>query len=866
MKNASFQFCDFRESDLSLADFSGSDLTNSSFEGADLNGIILSKATIEGCDFYSAENLSKEAFYSTFSYQVGDLEDINLSLDLSGWDFSGKNLKGSRFYDANLDGVSFDGADLQDCYFGTSLENVRFSNAEIAGATFLGEYLYEGKSLNIEQLVSTAGYKTGNLIDLTLSGSELRGIDLSGVDLSNGYFRKVNFRDADFSHADLNEAEFYMSELDHADFSGAMLRNAQFANHDLSTVNFEKSDVSYGDFRGAALPDEFERKISSETQWYIPSDGVFHESIVVPEGDELLLRGWRRNSYSFNPDRGISPMSVNGDFTAMPGSTIETVSKLTKLDAENVNLYGTLSVAGDLDISGNVNIGDGINRAVNNIVSADFTVSGDYVLNPLSVLSLSGYLRLDISGSLQLHEKSLIRLEENIDSSSKIRFNDLENSLFEAELVSANPLFKFSGTLVESENQWSDYHYAYEFEKEKLKLSAFAPKGITEDLVRMIDTAANLEALPEQLMQELDDALEPEVAEQVLRKMTPEAADAVRLSTLSGIHSFNSSLWQLTDDGSAGSLKLSGYNGFGGLQLADSGTDSEVVADAVAATKAGTASVSGWTLSGNLYGMYADRDTASDHRGYRVSAGGAIVALDHAFNQRFHSGLACGYNEGNTEFKDSAGSAQTEAFRLGPYFGGSFSNWNFGGALTLGVNTVEQSRKLNSGDELESDYKAFDASLYSTIGYSFYPERDQTFSLKPSLSLEYIHYHQENYTEEGGSAALDVDARSFDSLQTVLGLQLRKEILTRKGKLVPEVFLGWRHEFLEPDSTMLSHFVSTGDSFKVKPAGEEKNHYILGLGLEIVPDEFHSFALRFESMVSAETELYLLDVSYSWNF
>ena len=90
-------YADLAYEDLSGANFSHSNLTQADLSGSALTIANFVQAVITQADFVNTTpSFTKEQFYSTKSYQDGDLRGIRLVLnDLSGWDFSGQNLAGA---------------------------------------------------------------------------------------------------------------------------------------------------------------------------------------------------------------------------------------------------------------------------------------------------------------------------------------------------------------------------------------------------------------------------------------------------------------------------------------------------------------------------------------------------------------------------------------------------------------------------------------------------------------------------------------------------------------------------------------------------------------------------------------------------
>ena len=148
----------FVKMDLDGWDLSKETLRGMTFEKTDLRNVNIEGSTIRAITIkggWGQTNiLSKEQFYSTRSYRLGDLREIKLvALDLSGWDFSSQNLTDATFSSCNLTGADF-------------------TDAVITGASLNTC----SKTMTLEQVMSTWNYKQGRMENVNLPDSIERAI------------------------------------------------------------------------------------------------------------------------------------------------------------------------------------------------------------------------------------------------------------------------------------------------------------------------------------------------------------------------------------------------------------------------------------------------------------------------------------------------------------------------------------------------------------------------------------------------------------------------------------------------------------------------------------------------------------------
>jgi uncharacterized protein YjbI with pentapeptide repeats len=185
---ASYQAKDLRRiglgtNNLTGWDFSGQDLTSADFFGANLTNADLTGAVVTGASFSQTVGFMKEQLYSTASYQAKDLRGFDVgpfwsivSIDLTGWDFSGQNLTDAILSSATLTDANLSGANLTNA----SLLEATLTNSDLTGANLTGAYLYNsdltGADFRGAQGVNLAGDVSSNAI---LPDGKIAGLALT---------------------------------------------------------------------------------------------------------------------------------------------------------------------------------------------------------------------------------------------------------------------------------------------------------------------------------------------------------------------------------------------------------------------------------------------------------------------------------------------------------------------------------------------------------------------------------------------------------------------------------------------------------------------------------------------------------------
>lgn len=141
--------------------------------------------------------------------------------NLSGAIFDGANLYGARFYQCDLSDASFRGAHFTGAHVGAcNIEGADFTDAVINGVLSSRPPEPPGRGgwglhprdmfLSGEQFLSTHSYKTKDLSNCLISGSEdgghaKRRYDFRGANLRQAFIRGGDWTESDFTKADIAE-------------------------------------------------------------------------------------------------------------------------------------------------------------------------------------------------------------------------------------------------------------------------------------------------------------------------------------------------------------------------------------------------------------------------------------------------------------------------------------------------------------------------------------------------------------------------------------------------------------------------------------------------------------------------------------
>jgi outer membrane autotransporter protein len=266
------------------------------------------------------------------------------------------------------------------------------------------------------------------------------------------------------------------------------------------------------------------------------------------------------------------------------------------------------------------------------------------------------------------------------------------------------------------------------------------------------------------------------------------------------------------------------------------------------------------------FGVFYDHDSTSKMTGFRAKAVGAQFGLDKSFGPDLVAGIGGGYTHSFINYKQGRGEGDVDSFRVGPYATYYKDNFFIDASVSYGSHENENERDIKFGAinrTAKSDYHAWDLSGYIGGGYDF-PVKD--WIVTPTTSLQYIRYRNEGFNETGaGAAGLDVDATTSQSLRGKVGVTLSTITELYKTKIVPELFVGFAHEFID-DEDISARFVRGTAKFTTDVDDEWDNSVYYGAGISALLKENISAFVRYEGEYSSGNDIKALHVGLTLRF
>jgi len=292
-----------------------------------------------------------------------------------------------------------------------------------------------------------------------------------------------------------------------------------------------------------------------------------------------------------------------------------------------------------------------------------------------------------------------------------------------------------------------------------------------------------------------------------------------------------------------------------GWLLANGSIEDELRAErglAAGSQSQSTRLASGRTLWFSGIGQTANLD-AGQVPGFNSSLSGFIAGADMPVLPALTAGLAVGY-ENTSANTETAGKLSGDGVQLAAYadyrLGRAFRDAQIGGSL---YEAGTQQYLAASGVAVAGH------NTGNAIGGAVTGGLDLTFGgwqAEPSLSLIEAAIHQNPYTETSGALGVSASAASMHSTQTLLGAALQRAIPVGKLALVPDVKIGWNHEYADTSASLTGGFAgSSGPGFLVQTASLGRNAAEIGAGANLVASRRVSLFVSYTGLISGSGNL-----------
>ncbi|NIF25016.1 autotransporter domain-containing protein [Pantoea sp. Tr-811] len=231
-------------------------------------------------------------------------------------------------------------------------------------------------------------------------------------------------------------------------------------------------------------------------------------------------------------------------------------------------------------------------------------------------------------------------------------------------------------------------------------------------------------------------------------------------------------------------------------------------------------------------GSYGKVDGSHGASALEQRTGGGVLGLDWALGGDWRLGVLGGYSRTRLDSTGLDGAVRS-------WHAGVYAQHQSGPlALRLGAaysrhdgDSKRQVAFEGFNERLKGDYDADSQQAFVELGYAMGSGR---LSAEPFANLGYQRYHRDSYREQGGDAALAVDADTQDNVSSTFGVRLAHLGQLANGmSLTPRATLGWRHTYGNVDTRTRQAFIAGGDAFSVEGSAIDRDSLLVEAGVDL---------------------------------
>jgi len=208
-------------------------------------------------------------------------------------------------------------------------------------------------------------------------------------------------------------------------------------------------------------------------------------------------------------------------------------------------------------------------------------------------------------------------------------------------------------------------------------------------------------------------------------------------------------------------------------------------------------------------GQWDHNDGDPEAASFDQDTSGVIGGLDYVINPNAAIGVAGGVSNSDVDFDTPGDAADIDSWHLGVYGGYGFGRFYLDGSAAYGQHDVENTRTIAV---MVPSAPLIAMSSYDTDTWSVQAEvgaiwRLGRANIQPSVNLAWIGADADGFTETGaGAFNLVVQGADTDSLASTLAVRGSGTWMMGQTPVVPDIKIGWRHEFEDDRRSFSANF------------------------------------------------------------
>lgn len=236
------------------------------------------------------------------------------------------------------------------------------------------------------------------------------------------------------------------------------------------------------------------------------------------------------------------------------------------------------------------------------------------------------------------------------------------------------------------------------------------------------------------------------------------------------------------------------------------------------------------------FGYSAAQNAQAAFVGYTANAFGLMLGYDAQIAPNTRAGVAFGYGRTNVNGRVYDSRTNFNSYVGTAYIGHDRGPWYVNAAASIGFHDYSDQRSINFsgvGRRAQSAAIGQDYTLFGTTGYNF---QAQDFRITPLASLQYSRVNLGSFNETGaGDLNLNIQSRSYDFLESGLGVKIARPFVRNEISFTPEVHARWLNQLSNPTVTQTASFQVPGSgSFRTPGFTPARDTFNVGAGITLL--------------------------------
>jgi len=233
------------------------------------------------------------------------------------------------------------------------------------------------------------------------------------------------------------------------------------------------------------------------------------------------------------------------------------------------------------------------------------------------------------------------------------------------------------------------------------------------------------------------------------------------------------------------------------------------------------------------FGGWGNVDGSGNTASLKRDTSGFMIGADTEVREGLRLGAFAGYQKKDMTIRQRASSTDVDSYSLGAYAGQRFDALSLKGGLSVDWHSIDTSRAVDLASisqSLAADYKAHTLQAWAEIAHRF---EAGIARFEPFADIAYVKHSTSDFTERGGSAALQTANQSESRTYATLGLRSDARIgLGNMAAMLKGTF-GWRHAFGDAAGIDMA-LVSGGNAFAISGAAIARDSLVMDAGLDLL--------------------------------